>query len=95
MSQSEGTWIKQAYFLCSGPCRGTEDSVTLICFGAHPALEQRFEYLRLHPSWIECVKSPLTLFVIVLDELFHVLDNQVWKLLDVFRTMEMVRILNS
>jgi hypothetical protein len=89
-SQSDATWIKGGFYLTWGPGRGNETCTTLICFGAHFDLTQRFGYLASHPSWVDAVNSPFNLFLIVLDELFLVLDNKVWDLSDVFRTMEMV-----
>ena len=73
-----------------GPGRGIETCTTIICFGAHSDLTKRFEYLASHPSWLDAVKSPFNLFLIVLEELFLVLDNKVWDLSDLFRTMETV-----
>jgi hypothetical protein len=90
LSQSDTTWIKAGFFLTWGLGRGNEVCTTLVCFGAHLDLERRFEHLGSHRSWLDAVNSPFNLFLIVLDELFLVLDNKVWDLSDVFRTMEMV-----
>jgi hypothetical protein len=90
-SHAEGTWIKQKYFLSWGRGRGIEKCTTLICFGTHRDLTLRFEHLSTNSAWKESVDSPYTLFVIVLDELFKLLDGQVWKMLDVIKDLEKVR----
>jgi hypothetical protein len=94
-SQSEGTWIKQAFYLCWGTNHGGHMNTTLICFGGHRELEKRFESLQFHPAWEECIKSPLTLFAILLEELFLILDNQVWTVASVVRDIEWVGIITN
>lgn len=62
--------------------------VTLICFGAPPALEQRFYRLALHHSWVDALADPYTLFDIVLDELYLQMDSIAWSLSEVFGGIE-------
>ncbi|KAH7092510.1 hypothetical protein FB567DRAFT_545656 [Paraphoma chrysanthemicola] len=88
LSQADGTWIKSGFFLTWGPGRSNEICITLICFGAHTAIKERFEDLAYHSSWLDAVQSPFNLFVIVLEQLFLTLDGKIWDLSDVFRTME-------
>jgi hypothetical protein len=54
-------------------------------------LTSRFKHLGSRAAWTESVDSPYTLFVIVLDELFQLLDGQVWKMVDVIKDLEKVR----
>ena len=94
LNQFEGTWRKEAFFLSWGPGRDRDAQATLVCFGAHRQLQKRFEMLGKNTAYEDCVKAPFTLFVIVLDELFQLLDEQVWNLLNVFTELERVRICN-
>jgi hypothetical protein len=64
--------------------------MTLICFGASIALQQRFERLASNSAWTEAINDPYNLFVIILDELFLQVDGIVWSLSDVFRSVEEV-----
>jgi hypothetical protein len=89
LSQADGTWIKSGFFLTWGPEKSSNEiCTTLICFGAHTDLKERFEYLAYHSSWLDAVQCPFNLFVILLEQLFLTLDSKIWDLSDVFRTME-------
>ena len=66
--------------------------VTLICFGAPPLLIERFERLLQHHNWRQVMENPFSLWVVVMDELFKHMDDQVWNLGTVFRGIERVSI---
>ena len=68
--------------------------MTLICFGASAALEQRFESLSSNPQWEKVLQDPYILYAIVLDELFLQMDRQVWTVSEVFGKVERVRSLS-
>ncbi|KAH7066300.1 hypothetical protein BKA63DRAFT_524148 [Paraphoma chrysanthemicola] len=88
LSQADGTWIKSGFFLTWGPGRNNEICTTLVCFGAHTDIKERFESLAYNSSWLDAVHSPFNLFVILLEQLFLTLDSKIWDLSDVFRTLE-------
>lgn len=65
--------------------------MTLVCFGPARSLVNRFLRLASHARWVDTVRDPYGLFVIVLNELFLHTSDIVWRLSDVFRGFEMVR----
>lgn len=96
LSQTNWTWLRAGFFLKLGPPKERTQNgilmnpVTLICFGASQAMKERFRRVPNGPTWRMDI-DPFQLFVIVLDELFQEMDNQVWNLSDVFRGIEHVR----
>lgn len=97
VSQADWTWHRAGFVLRWTSAGDNLDAgnlassrVTLICFGASSALEQRFEALGSHTAWHDAVKDPYCLFAIVLDELLLQTYQLVWNLADVFRKIENV-----
>jgi hypothetical protein len=88
LSQADFSWIRSGFFLTSQPGSDTESTVTLICFGASPETERRFENLTLNPAWEQALQDPFILLDIVFDELYIQLDTVAWKLGGVFGEME-------
>ncbi|QUC17607.1 uncharacterized protein UV8b_01848 [Ustilaginoidea virens] len=88
LSQDNWTWLRSAFFLKSGVGGPPAPCITLVCFGASASLEQRFRDLAASPSWTQCLDAPYNLLVVVLDELFLEMNDQAWRLADVFRTIE-------
>ncbi|KAF4624295.1 hypothetical protein G7Y89_g13879 [Cudoniella acicularis] len=58
--------------------------------GSREGLKNRLLNIASQPSWHwqKTIARPFDLFVIVLDELFRQMDEQVWNLSDVFRGIE-------
>jgi len=64
--------------------------VTLICFNPPPQLIGRFRRLLHNREWRNILENPFDLWVVVIDELFALMDAQAWNLADVFRGIERV-----
>ena len=109
-SQADFSWIRSGYFLkselptiksVSGSdatlIHGIPDSknVSLICFGASPALKTRFERLSSSHCWEEVLNDPYVLFDIVTDELWLQLDGTAWALSRVFGGIENVSVFTA
>ena len=92
LSQADWSWIRAGFFLQWHPVNSLNQTscVTLICFGASAALEQRFERLLSKPLWDKVLQDPYILFAIVLDELSLQMDAQVWNVSRVFGLIERV-----
>ena len=91
ISQAEGTWRDEAFFLSWGQGRGRASCATLVCFGAHHELQERFKKISGSKTvYTDCIDAPFTFFSAILSELFLLLDDQIWKLLEAFRWREKV-----
>lgn len=64
--------------------------MTLICFSPPSQLIDRFKRLLHNNEWRNVLENPFDLWVVVIDELFALMDAQTWNLADVFRGIERV-----
>jgi hypothetical protein len=64
--------------------------VTLICFSPPSQLIDRFKRLLRNKEWRNVLENPFDLWIVVIDELFALMDAQAWNLADVFRGIERV-----
>ncbi|KAF2453804.1 hypothetical protein BDY21DRAFT_401325, partial [Lineolata rhizophorae] len=105
-SQADHGWIRSGFFLKSEPRQkasksnksspvrhASDDTVTLVCFGASPNLEARFKQMTASSSWEDVLHDPYVLFDIIMDELYLQMDGVAWRLNQVFGQFE-GRILN-
>jgi hypothetical protein len=90
VEQGDSSWIRSGYFLRWAVDSNSDPEVTLICFEGSGYIKERFEHIP--PSLIlsSVVLDPYSLFAIILDDLSLQMDNTVWKLLEVFRPIELV-----
>jgi hypothetical protein len=67
---------------------GQDHTVTLLCFGAPPAVIQCFRNLESNGNWHDVYKEPFLVFDMIYTELFLLVDKVAWALADVFWPVE-------
>lgn len=68
-------------------------SITLICFGSFPKLEERLRrFVENADNEQTTLSDPYALYVIILDELHLKMDSIVWELISIYNQTETVRI---
>jgi hypothetical protein len=67
-----------------------DESVTLVCFGATPKLGDRLNAFFNARCSEDVLVEPHVVFDVILDGLFHEIDQAVWKMNSVFGGMEHV-----
>lgn len=85
------SWVKSDYILHVRQSHhsGAQDRfVTLLCFGAPPAVIQCFRALESNGNWHDITKEPFLLFDMIYTELFVLVDKVAWALADVFWPVE-------
>jgi hypothetical protein len=92
-SVANSSWIMSDYILhvrrsqhSGGP--NTDRSVTLLCFGAPPAVIQCFRQLESNANWQNIYQEPFLVFDMIYTELFLLVDKVAWALADVFSPVE-------
>lgn len=86
LPQADYSYTRSAFFLRTS----TAGTVTLCCFGATNHVRERFERFVQTESWKEVLEQPLVLFDLVLEGLFHDVDEAVWNINKVFSALEHV-----
>lgn len=87
LPQADYSYVRSGFFLRTASGGGT----TLTCFGASPHVESRLRrFIARSASHNNAITEPYVLLDIVLDGLFHDVDDNVWKMNDVFGTFEHV-----
>ena len=61
----------------------------MVCFGASENLEKRLQEL-LIDTWKSIIAEPCTLFAIVIADLHHQVDEEVWAMNDIVGGLETV-----
>ena len=79
-------WHKYGFFLR----QDHHGDVTLVCFGASPAVKERLQAFLDAKAWADVRTEPLALFDLVLGGLFVEFDAIVWNLLDIIGGLESV-----
>ena len=85
------SWIMSDYMLHVQRSQqaGQQDrSVTLLCFGAPPAVIQCFRHLESNGNWHSIYDEPFLGFDVIYTALFLLVDEVAWALADVFWPVE-------
>ena len=86
LPQADYSYIRSGFFL-----RTTTSGTTLTCFGATPHVRRRLHLLTSRTaSRRDVVSEPYVLLDIILDGLFHDVDDNVWSMNTVFGAFEHV-----
>ena len=96
-SQGDDTWLRSGYFLKwrqGGGIQQDESEVSLIIFGASLNLKGLFEDLAFQPAWEGTLTDPMNLFIVALDDLFTQINETIFKVREVVRSVEQVCSLN-
>lgn len=75
--------------------RDRNGTVTLVSFGGLHSLYKRFKRLVDGDGWKEVLQDPHALLVVLLEEYARFLDERVWRLMEVLRSVEPVSTLHS
>ena len=90
-SVANSSWIMSDYIVHvrrSQQSGGQDRFVTVLCFGAPPAVIQRFRQLQSSGNWHDIHTQPFLVFDLIYVELFLLVDKVAWALADVFWPIE-------
>ncbi|KAL4957631.1 hypothetical protein BDW69DRAFT_155967 [Aspergillus filifer] len=85
--QSDYTWVRSAFFLRWALKPKASPEITFICFGEHGMMD-RFQRLSYKAVKDGVVHGPLSLFVVVFQELSSWMDERAWDLASAFGGIE-------
>jgi hypothetical protein len=91
MDHADGTWIRSGFFLQWKRSGKNPPQITLLCFEASSVLKSRLYKLPFATVNESAARDPLSLFVIILDDLSRQLNLTVWDVSSVFGEVETVR----
>ncbi|KAB8067758.1 hypothetical protein BDV29DRAFT_196188 [Aspergillus leporis] len=88
MDHADGTWIRSGFFLQWKRSGKNPPQITLLCFEASSVLKSRLYKLPFATVNESAARDPLSLFVIILDDLSRQLNLTVWDVSSVFGEVE-------